>query len=285
MRTDMPYPLNIIGESLNASIPSVKDAIVDRDDEKVTALAIRQAECGAHMLDVNAAVVGSNEPEDLVWMIQTVQSVVDLPLVMDSSDPKALQAALKVYDGPAPILSSITGEMTEGHETLLSLAVEHDCGLVAMCMDDEGISPDPAKRLDVAERLFDRVGKAGLKPENLHIDPLVMAISADTTAGATFLELLHMIRGRLPAVHTFCGASNVSHGMPLRRLINQASNKLCGCQFISAPTVASYKLCRLALSPCNNQLLSSRPIKNPRPAPTRLQAIVSRKIAMIMTVV
>jgi cobalamin-dependent methionine synthase I len=220
MRTDMPYPLNIIGESLNASIPSVKDAIVDRDDEKVTALAIRQAECGAHMLDVNAAVVGSNEPEDLVWMMQTVQSVVDLPLVMDSSDPKALQAALKVYDGPAPILSSITGEMTEGHETLLSLAVEHDCGLVAMCMDDEGISPDPAKRLDVAERLFDRVGKAGLKPENLYIDPLVMAISADTTAGAAFLELLYMIRERLPAVHTFCGASNVSHGMPLRRLIN-----------------------------------------------------------------
>ena len=143
----MTYPLNIIGESLNASIPSVKEAVIERDEEKVTALAIRQAECGAHMLDVNAAVVGSNEPEDLVWMIQTVQSVVDLPLVMDSSDPKALQEALKVYEGSAPILSSITGEMTEGHETLLSLAVEHDCGLVAMCMDDEGISPDPAKRL------------------------------------------------------------------------------------------------------------------------------------------
>ena len=220
MRNKMPYPLNIIGESLNASIPSVKEAVIERDEEKVTALATRQAECGAHMLDVNAAVVGRNEPDDLVWVIQTVQSVVDLPLVMDSSDPKALQEALKVYGGPAPILSSITGEMTEGHEILLSLAVEHDCGLVAMCMDDEGISPDPVRRLHVAERLFERAGKAGLKPENLYIDPLVMAISADTTAGATFLELLHMIRERLPGVHTFCGASNVSHGMPLRRLIN-----------------------------------------------------------------
>lgn len=216
----MLYPLNIIGESLNASIPSVKDAIVDRDEEKVTALAMRQAECGAHMLDVNAAVVGRNETEDLVWMIRTVQSVVDLPLVMDSSDPRALQEALKVYGGPAPILSSITGEMTEGHGTLLSLAVEHDCGLVAMCMDDAGISPDPAKRVAVAEGLVERVTKAGLKPENLYIDPLVMAISADTQAGVTFLEVLRMIRERLGKVHTFCGASNVSHGMPLRRLIN-----------------------------------------------------------------
>jgi 5-methyltetrahydrofolate--homocysteine methyltransferase len=216
----MSYPLNIIGESINASIPAVKEAVIAHDKEKITALAIRQAECGAHMLDVNAAVVGRNEPEDLVWMVQAVQSVVDLPLVMDSSDPNALREALKVYQGPDPILSSITGEMTEGHESLLSLAVEHNCGLVAMCMDEEGISPDAAKRLAVAERLVERSTKAGLKPENLYVDPLVMAVSADTMAGATFLDLLHMIRMRLPEVHTFCGASNVSHGMPLRKLFN-----------------------------------------------------------------
>ena len=216
----MTYPLNIIGESLNASIPAVKEAVVAQDEEKITALAIRQAECGAHMLDVNAAVVGRNEPEDLVWMVRAVQAAVELPLVMDSSDPKALQEALKVYKGPAPILSSITGEMTEGHEALLSLAVEHNCGLVAMCMDDAGISPDPAKRVAVAESLVERAAKAGLKQENLYVDPLVMAISADTVAGATFLEVLRMIREHLPEVHTFCGASNVSHGMPLRKLLN-----------------------------------------------------------------
>jgi len=191
-----------------------------QDQEKIAALAVRQAECGAHMLDVNAAVVGRNEPEDLVWMVQTVQSVVDLPLVMDSSNPKALEEALKVYQGPAPILSSVTGEMTWGHEALLSLAVEHNCGLVAMCMDDEGISPDAEKRVAVAEYLFERTTKAGLRAENLYIDPLVMTISADTMAGDTFLKVLRMIRDRLPEVHTFCGASNVSHGMPLRKLVN-----------------------------------------------------------------
>jgi len=216
----MNYPINIIGESLNASIPAVREAVIARDKDKVAALAMQQAECGAHMLDVNAAVVGRNEPEDLVWMVQAVQSVVDLPLVMDSSDPEALQEALKIYRGPAPILSSITGEMTAGHEALLSIAVEQNCGLVAMCMDAEGISPDPAKRLAVAESLYERVTKAGLKPENLYVDPLVMAISADTMAGSAFLEVLRMICERLPEVHTFCGASNVSHGMPLRKLIN-----------------------------------------------------------------
>jgi len=216
----MSYPLNIIGESLNASIPAVKEAVTAQDEEKITALATRQEECGAHMLDVNAAVVGRKEPEDLVWMVRAVQSVVDLPLVLDSSDPDALREALKVYQGPTPIISSVTGEMTEGHEALLSLAVEHNCGLVAMCMDEEGISPDAAKRLEVAERLVERAVKAGLKPENVYVDPLVMTISADTIAGATFLELLHMMRTRLPEVHTFCGASNVSHGMPLRKLLN-----------------------------------------------------------------
>ena len=211
----------IIGESLNASIPSIKEAVTNRDDEKIASLARRQTECGAHMLDVNAAVPGQNESENLVWMVQTVQSVTDLPLVLDSSDPEAIQSALKIYKGPAPILSSITGEMTEGHEKLLALAVEHDCGLVGMCMDKSGISTDPLVRVGVAEMLADKATSAGLKPDALYIDPLVMAVAADYVAGATFLEVLRLIRERLPKVHTFCGASNVSYGMPLRKLLNR----------------------------------------------------------------
>lgn len=211
----------IIGESLNASIPSIKEAVNARDEEKIAALARRQTECGAHMLDVNAAVPGQNESENLVWMVKIVQSVTDLPLVLDSSDPEAIQAALNIYTGPTPILSSITGEMTEGHERLLALAVEHDCGLVGMCMDKSGISTEPTVRVAVAEMLFERAVAAGLKPENLYIDPLVMAVASDYVAGATFLEVLRLIRERLPQAHTFCGASNISYGMPLRKLLNR----------------------------------------------------------------
>ena len=214
------HKLLYIGESLNASIPRIKEAVASRDAKTITDLAVQQEECGAHMLDVNAAVPSGNEAEDLVWMVELVQGVTQLPLVLDSSSPEALQAALKVYQGPTPIISSITGEWIEGHEDLLSLAVENDCGLVAMCMDKQGISPDPKKRFEIAEALVERTTKAGLKQENLYIDPLVMTISADTQAGVAFLNLMKMLDESLPHVRKFCGASNVSFGMPLRKLIN-----------------------------------------------------------------
>ena len=217
----MNYKIKIIGESLNASIPSVKKAIVSHDEKYITDQALIQAECGAHMLDINAAVIGRNEAEDLVWMVELVQSVVNLPLVLDSSDPKALQAAMKIYNGPQPILSSITGEMVKDHEILLSIAAQNNCGLVAMCMDKNGISPDPKNRFAVAERLYEKAEAFGVKPENLYIDPLVMTVAADSSAGATCLEVLRLIKENLPNVHIYGGVSNVSHGMPLRYLLNQ----------------------------------------------------------------
>ena len=211
----------IVGESLNATIPSVRQAVIEHDVEKITSLARTQTECGADMLDVNAAVPGQNEIEDLVWMVQTVQGVTDLPLVLDSSNPEALEAALAVYKGPNPIINSITGEMTEGQVGLLQLAVQHKCGLVGMCMDEAGISPDPEVRCSIAVKLFERATSAGLEPENLYIDPLVMAIAADYDAGTVSLEVLRLIHERIPQVHTFCGSSNISFGMPLRKLLNR----------------------------------------------------------------
>ena len=211
----------IVGESLNATIPSVRQAVIEHDVEKIASLARTQTECGADMLDVNAAVPGQNEIEDLVWMVQTVQGVTDLPLVLDSSNPEALEAALAVYKGPNPIINSITGEMTEGHIGLLQLAVQHKCGLVGMCMDEAGISPDPEVRCSIAVKLFERATSAGLEPEKLYIDPLVMAIAADYVAGVVSLEVLRLIHERLPQVRTFCGSSNISYGMPLRKLLNR----------------------------------------------------------------
>jgi len=211
----------IIGESLNATIPVVRQAVIDHDAAKIAALARTQTECGADMLDVNAAVPGQSEIENLVWMVQTVRSVTDLPLVLDSSNPQALEAALDIYNGPTPIINSITGEMMEGHVGLIQLAVEHKCGLVGMCMDEAGISPDPEIRCSIAMKLFERSTSAGLEPENLYIDPLVMTIAADYTAGVDSLAVLRLIHERLPQVRTFCGASNISYGMPLRKLLNR----------------------------------------------------------------
>lgn len=210
----------LIGESLNASIPTVMRALVARDDDAIRSLALRQLECGAQMLDVNAAVTGRDEEEDLRWMVQTVQAAVDLPLVLDSSSPAALRAALDVYQGPRPILSSITDE-TGSADAILPLAVEHGCELVALCMDGEKISGEPRQRLAIAARLVERAAAAGLAAEHLYLDPLVMTIATDPGAGRSLLELIGLIRDRFPHVRLLCGASNVSFGMPERRLLNR----------------------------------------------------------------
>lgn len=211
----------IIGESLNATIPSVRQAVISHDAEKIAELARVQTECGANMLDVNAAVPGQDEVEDLVWMVKAVRQATELPLVLDSSSPDALEAALGVYSGPTPIINSITGEMTEGHQRLLELAVKHDCGLVAMCMDHNGIGNDPKVRFAVGEVLYRRTTDSGLRPGNLYLDPLVMAVAADFEAGVVSLKVLQLIKDNLPEVKTFCGASNISFGMPLRKLLNR----------------------------------------------------------------
>jgi cobalamin-dependent methionine synthase I len=217
-------PLIFVGESLNATIPKVCQAVKDHDDEFVKTLSARQAECGAHMLDVNAQVTGCDELIDLPWMIQCVQSATDLPLVLDSSNPKALQLVMEQTEfvGGPPILSSVTGE--DGHcEKLLPLAMKYDCGLVALLMNDDGIQENPEGRFVICENIVERCRAAGLPDERLYIDPLALTIGTDTEAMNTLMKLLDLIKQAFPKVRTLCGASNVSFGMPDRSLLNRVT--------------------------------------------------------------
>lgn len=223
----------IIGESLNGTIPAVGQAVKDRDENFIQALAREQVDCGAHMLDVNAGgLSGRSEVEDLVWMVGVVQDAVQVPFVLDSSSPDALRAAIKIYKGPRPILSSVTGEQ-KSMTTMFPLAMEFDTGLLALCMTEKGIPAGIRGRLEVAELLVRGATTAGMKIEDLHLDPLVMTIAADPTAGPTILGTLAGIGERFPQVGTICGPSNVSHGMPNRRLLNRS--------FISMLTAAGMK--------------------------------------------
>lgn len=211
----------IIGESLNGTIPAVGQAVKDRDENFVRALAREQVDCGAHMLDVNAGgLSGRSEAEDLVWMVGVVQDEVKVPFVLDSSSPEALRAAIQIYKGPRPILSSVTGEQ-KSMEVMIPLALEYNTGLLGLCMTEKGIPADVAGRMEVADLLVERATAAGMKLEDLHLDPLVMTISADSTAGPIIIGTLEKIVGRYPQVGTICGPSNVSHGMPNRSLINR----------------------------------------------------------------
>lgn len=210
----------IIGESLNSTRQKVRAAVQNYDVAFIQALAQEQAKGGADMLDVNAAVPGRNEVEDLSWMVQVVQKVVDLPLALDSSNTDALVAAMKVHRG-RPMINSLTAEK-EKLEKLLPVVVENDCSVIVLCMDDNGIPNDVEGRLKAARAAVIPLLEAGKKPEDIYIDPLVMSISVDPDAARTTLEMIRRVRmSELAGVRITGGLSNVSFGMPGRRLLNR----------------------------------------------------------------
>lgn len=209
----------IIGESINSTIPEVGKAINSRDESFIAELAQQQVAAGAGMLDVNVAVADGDEVENLLWAIRTVQSAVEVPLVLDTGDPDALKAGLEAHRG-RPIINSITGEERK-LAALLPLAVEHNCGVILLCLDDHGIPKTPEGRCEIAKSLVDKATRAGVATEDLYVDPLILTVGADSKAARVALDTLRLIHDTLPGVHTSGGVTNVSFGMPQRSLLNR----------------------------------------------------------------
>jgi len=211
----------IIGESINGTIQKVGEAILNRNDAFLRELAKIQYERGAHMLDVNAGVAGGNETEDLPWLIDTIQKEVAVPLMIDSANPEALKAGLSVYrHQEPPILNSISGE-EEKWNKLFPVIVEKKCKVVLLCMDDQGIPKTIEERVRIASRLFDKLTKADVPPDYIYFDILVLSVAVEPEAVLVTLQTIKMIRSHFPNSHTICGVSNVSMGLPGRRLINR----------------------------------------------------------------
>jgi len=211
----------IIGESINGTIQNVGEAILNRNETFLRELARTQYECGAQMLDVNAGVAEGNEVEDLAWLIETAQKEVSLPLMIDSANPEALKAALSVYRHPEPpILNSISGE-EEKWNKLFPVLVEKKCKVVVLCMDDQGIPKTIEERIAVATKLFHRLTEAGIPPGYIYSDPLVLSVAVETDAALVTLDTIKTIRSNFPESHIICGVSNVSMGLPGRKLINR----------------------------------------------------------------
>lgn len=211
----------IIGESINGTIQKVGEAILNREIMFVQELARTQFECGAQMLDVNAGVAGGNEVQDLPWLIEAVQTEVPLPLTIDSANPEALKAALSVYrHSEPPILNSISGE-TEKWNKLFPVIVEKKCKIVVLLMDDKGIPKTTEERLNIAKRLYKNLIQANIPPDYIYFDILVLSVGVEPGAALVTLETIKTVRANFPASHIICGVSNVSMGLPGRRLINR----------------------------------------------------------------
>ena len=213
-------PFCIIGERINPTgRKKLAAEMAAGDFATVEADALAQVQAGAHMLDVNAGIPLADEPAILARTVQLVQSLVDVPLSIDSSIVAALEAGLEVYQGK-PLINSVTGE-DEVLERILPLVARHGAAVVALSHDETGISEDPDVRFEVARKIVNRAADHGIHHSDVVVDPLVMPVGAMATAGQQVFALVRRLREEL-GVNTTCGASNISFGLPHRHGINAA---------------------------------------------------------------
>jgi len=213
-------PFVVIGERIN---PTGRKALAREmaagNYDRVMSDAIAQVGAGAQILDVNAGIPLADEPAILAEAIRIVQSVTEVPISIDSSVVKALESGLAAYQGKA-LVNSVTGE-EERLETVLPLVKKYNAAVIAISNDETGISEDPDVRFAVAKKIVERAQDYGIKPADVIVDPLVMPVGAVRYAGRQVFSIVRKVHDEL-GCNTYCGASNVSFGLPNRTPLNAA---------------------------------------------------------------
>lgn len=214
----------------NNLVPHIAVAIRQGNAEYVQTMALAQKRAGADFLDLCVDEVSPNPQErheHARWLVRTVQEAVAMPLSIDSSDAGCINAALEVYDydrnGP-PMINSVNLEPTR--LPLLEIAAGRESRLIANASGEAGIPAGPAERLENLTRLMALMDQHRIPLESRFLDPLVLPIATDGSNGKHFLETVRRARERFPGVHITGGFSNVSFGLPLRRLLNDAMTYL-----------------------------------------------------------
>ena len=209
----------IIGELINASRKAIKVAIEAQDSQAIATVARDQAQAGADYIDVNAGIFVGREPEYLSWLVETVQQATDKPCAIDSPDPEAIEAALAVHQG-TPLINSISLEK-ERYDKLMPVVGGTDMKIIALCMSDAGMPQTVDDRMKIADTLVNGLFKNGVKVQNIFVDPLVQPLSVDGTFGVEFINTIERVVESFPGIHTACGLSNISYGLPARKFMNQ----------------------------------------------------------------
>lgn len=211
----------IIGEKINSSLKAIRPAMENYDTAAIQDLAKRQTEAGASFIDINAGMFLNDEPERVEWLVKTVEEVVDTPLAIDSPNPLALEAGLKATKNGKPIINSITDE-SKRFNAVMPLITKYNTGIIALCMDDKGMPETIEDRVIIAERLIEKLTKEGVKLEDIYIDPMVRPIGTGSHYGTVAIETIRKVKQEFPEAHIACGLSNISFGIPARKLVNQA---------------------------------------------------------------
>ncbi|HEY3423954.1 MAG TPA: methyltetrahydrofolate cobalamin methyltransferase [Negativicutes bacterium] len=210
----------IVGELINTSRKAVSEAVDNRDTRYIQKIAVEQVEAGADYLDVNCGNKVFDEVEIMEWLVNTIQEAVEVPLCIDSPNPQALDAGLKLAKYGVPMINSITDE-GERLESILPLIPKYKAKIVALCMGDGRMPENAADRMQVVQSLHGKLTAIGVKDDDMYFDPLIMPVSSVGTAGMEVLETIQLIKQQYPQVHFMCGLSNVSFGLPNRKFLNR----------------------------------------------------------------
>ncbi len=219
----------VIGERINSSIKKIEKAIQSKDSGLIQQEAQQQEAAGANVIDLNAGTFIKTEPEELVWLIQMVTGIVEAStgIAIDTTNLDALEAGLgelknrrRISDNK-PIINSVTAEKDK-LDDVLPLVKRYDAQLVGLCMNRQGIPDDPKKRCALGSEILVKVKENQIPIQDIYLDPLVMPVSTDTQKGVQALTALKLVKELDPEVKTIIGLSNISYGLPMKPLLNQA---------------------------------------------------------------
>lgn len=210
----------IIGERINSTKEKIKAAIKARDVAFIAGEARSQADAGADYIDVNCAVTSGDELQDMDWAMSVIQSeILDANICIDSPSSLAVEAALRAYHSKGTLMiNSISGEEAR-ISRILPLAIKYKTKLIALTMSESGMPNTADERFAIAKNIYDRVKADGFNTEDLYFDPLIRPIATEPDQAVEFLKSISLIK-KLGGAKTVCGLSNVSYGLPNRRLIN-----------------------------------------------------------------
>jgi 5-methyltetrahydrofolate--homocysteine methyltransferase len=229
------HPTVLIGERINPTSRKVlAEKLRQGDLHMVAQEAIAQVQAGADIIDVNVGTKGVDQSDLLPRAVERVQQAVDVPISIDTDDPKALEESLKVCRGK-PLVNSVNGD-ERALEAILPLVAEYEAAVIGLCMDDRGVSGDAEVRIAIAHKIFERAQEMGIRAENILIDPLCLSVGTDSNAGCVTLNTIRGIKDQL-GVNMTIGASNVSFGMPERDVINNAFLTMVVLEGVNAPIV------------------------------------------------
>ncbi|HBH83496.1 MAG: hypothetical protein A2X03_03820 [Bacteroidetes bacterium GWA2_40_15] len=237
---DTGGPVVIIGECIN---PTRRKKLVttlqEGNFDYVLELAESQIKAFAEVLDVNVGFPGVDDVKLLPETVLAIKARFDIPLCLDSPNPGAIEAALKVAGGKC-LINSVNGE-EKSMSALIPIAKEYGAAIIALAMDDEGITSDPEKRLKVAAKILERAVKAGIREEDVIVDPLAMAVSADPRACLVTLETIKLVHRKL-GLNITQGASNISFGLPEREVLNAVHMTLSILNGLTCPIANPEKI-------------------------------------------